>query len=559
MKLIIVLVSLFTFSFGAFAADTLSTSISKATVFLSGAQVFRESKSISVKRGVNEYIIKDVSPMLDQQRIQATSKGGFLILDVQFLTEYVQPQSASPTIVPEKIQKEIDWLNDTLLFISFEKERISAKLNDLQEEKRMVTQSQLIKSGGISDTLPEFKEIVAFYRTKLDDINELIHQWKKTQYYVSARENKFRNRLNELNNYARQTNQPVQPATTRYHVLVTTYADATTTGKIEINYLVNNAGWIPEYDLRATSTAEPMNITYKARVFQNTGEDWDKVNLVLSTYDRNASISKPTAGIWRLDYTVNKVVPGRQIQYYSQNFASNTQMEEFAEKEAAQNPNFTQTGASYVPYQNLSALNQNFTNVEFDVKLPYSISSDGSQKLMVVMHEKMEAKFYHYMLPRANKYAFLQAKIGDWEELSLLPGKANIYFNHTIVGSLNIDPSALSDTMELTLGRDQSITAERKKIAEIDEKVGIGKRTVKKMTFQLTIRNNSHGEIDLTLEDLVPITQNEEIEIKVLKGSGAELNEDTGRLTWKLKMKPGQKELINFSYSVEHDKDKPVS
>lgn len=559
MKLIIVLISVLTFSLGAFAADTLSTSISKATVFLSGAQVFRESKSITIKRGVNEYIIKDVSPILDQQRIQATSKGGFLILDVQFLTEYVQPQSSTPAIVPEKVQKEIDWLNDTLLFISFEKERINSKLHDLQEEKRMVTQSQLIKSGGISDTLPEFKEIVAFYRVKLDDINSLIHQWKKTQYFVSARETKFRTRLNELNAYAQQTNQPTKPATTRYHVLVTTYSDAATTGKIEVNYLVNNAGWIPEYDLRATSTSEPMNITYKARVYQNTGEDWDKVNLILSTYDRNASIAKPTAGIWRLDYTVNKIVPGQPTQYYSQNFASNTQMEEFAQKEVSQNPNFTQTGANYVPYQNLSALSQNFTNVEFDVKLPYSISSDGSQKLMVVMHEKMEAEFYHYMLPRSNKYAFLQAKIGDWEDLSLLPGKANIYFNHTIVGSVNIDPNTLSDTMELTLGRDQSITAERKKIAEIDEKVGIGKRTVKKMTFQLTIRNNSQSEIDLTLEDLVPITKNEEIEIKVLKGSGAALNEDTGRLTWQIKLKPGQKELINFSYSVEHDKDKPVS
>lgn len=562
MKSILILTTTLILNTICFAADTLSSDISKATVFLSGAQVFRQTKSIPIKKGVNEVIIKDVSPYLNQQQIQASAKSGnFLILDVQYQTEYIAPLNAAPTIVPEKIQKEINWINDSLLFISFERERIKSKLNNLEEEKRMVTQNQLIKSGGISDTLPEFREIVEFYRVKLDEINELIHLWKKKEYYVGARESKHQIRLNELNNYSRNVGQPISPARTRHHILVTTYSDAQTTGQIEVNYLVPNAGWIPAYDLRSNSTSEPMIVTYKARVFQNSGEDWDKVDLVLSTYNQTTYTAKPTLGIWRLEYTIEQKDQSGNSQVYSQNFTSDVQMSEFerSQKNSAKENNVQVTNRQFISLQSLADINQNFSNIEFDVKLPYSIKSDGSQKLMVITNEKVDANYYHYMLPRVNKNGFLLAKIGAWEDLSLLPGPANIYFNHTLVGSTQIDPAIMNDTMELTLGKDQGIVSTRKKIGEELEKVAFGKRNLKTLTFEIEVKNLSRAEVDLTLEDIIPVTSNEEIEIKLVDGDGAEFDKDTGRLVWKLNLKPGVKTKLKFSYSVEHDKDKPIS
>lgn len=561
MRSIIILFVFAHIGIASYGADTLSTDITKATVFLSGAQVFRQSRSVSIKKGVNEVIIKDVSPYLNQQQIQATAIGAFLILDVQYQTEYIAPVSAPPAIMPEKIQKEINWLNDSLLFVGFEKERIQEKLNNLSEEKRMVTQNQLIKSGGISDTLPEFKEIVEFYRIKLDEINELIHEWKKKQYYVSAREQKFRNRLNELNSYASNVGQPVQPAKTRYHILVTTYTDVATTGKIEVNYLVPNAGWIPAYDLRANNTNEPMTVTYKARVFQNSGENWDNVDLVLSTFNQNTYATKPTIGVWRLDYVVNKSgIPGNEV-YYSQNFSSEVELASFEQnqKKDMNKEDLQVLERKFIPLQSLSDVNQNLSAIEFDVKLPYSVRSDGSQKLMVIAHEEVEANFFHYLLPRMNKNGFLIARIGDWEELNLLPGKANIYFNQTIVGSTMINPSQMSDTLELTLGKDDGIIATRKKISEEVNKVRLSNRTQKEFTFEIEVRNNTRGDVNITMEDIIPVTTNEEIQIKLIDADGAEINEETGKLTWRLKMKAGERTKLKFSYSVEYDKDKPIS
>lgn len=553
----IILLALSLISTTTFAADSLQTTINKATVFLSGAQVFRQSKSISIKKGVNEVIITDVSPNLNPNQIQATAKGNFLILDIQYQTEYIPPSGAVYAVVPEKVQKEISWLNDTLLFIGFEKDRINEKLKNLDEEKRMVTQSQLIRSGGISDTLPEFKEIVEFYRVKLDEINELIHIWKKKQYLIQTQQTKLQSRLNELNNYAANTGQPAKPAQTRYHVMVTTFAEADTYGKIEVNYLVPNAGWIPAYDLRAKSTSDPMTVTYKAKVFQNTGEDWNDVNITLSTFNQNTYSTKPIAGIWRLDYTVNR--QSMQPQYYSQNFTSDVELSNYKKEMANKDGEVTFDDQQFIPLQSFADINQNLSNVEFDVKLPYSIQANGQHKLMVVMHEEVEAKFEHYLLPRMNNHAFLLAKLGDWESLNLLSGDANIYFKQTIVGKTLINPSALSDTLELTLGKDEGIVANRKKISEEVDKVGLNKRTQKTYTFEIEVKNMTKEKVKITLEDLIPVTSNEEISIKLEDGDGAEFDKKTGRLTWILQLEPGSKTKVNFTYSVEHDKDKPIS
>ena len=557
MKTIILFVS-FVLTNTLFAADSLQTTVSKATVFLSGAQVFRESQSFPIKKGVNEVVITDVSAYLNQDQIQATAKGNFLILDIQYQTEYIPPSSAVPAIVPKKIQNEISWLNDTILFIGFEKERISEKLRNLNEEKRMVTQSQLIKSGGISDTLPEFREIVGFYRSKLDEINELIHLWKKKQHLITVRDKKFRDRLNELNDYANNTGQPAKAAVNRNHIIVTTFADTETNGRIEVNYLVPNAGWIPAYDLRANSISDPMTLTYKAKVFQSSGEDWNNVDITLSTFNQNTFSTKPIAGIWRLDYTVNKV--NLQPQYYSQNFTSNVELSNFKkELEKNKDENVVFEEKSFIPLQSFADINQNISNIEFNVKLPYTIPSTGQQKLMVILHEEIEAKFEHYLLPRKNANAFLIAKLGDWESLNLLAGQANIYFKQTIVGNTYVNPPALKDTLELTIGKDDGIVTSRKKVNEEEDKVAFGKRTFKTYTFEIEVKNLNRESVEITLEDLIPITDNEEITIKLEDGDGATFDKKTGRLTWNLSLNPGAKTKVNFSYSIEHDKEKPIS
>ena len=49
-----------------------------------------------------------------------------------------------------------------------------------------------------------------------------------------------------------------------------------------ITYYVKNAGWYPTYDVRSSSIREPLSLSYKANIYQNTKEEWKNVPVVLS-------------------------------------------------------------------------------------------------------------------------------------------------------------------------------------------------------------------------------------------------------------------------------------
>lgn len=55
-------------------------------------------------------------------------------------------------------------------------------------------------------------------------------------------------------------------------------------GKVRLNYLVRSAAWRPQYKFRADKNGKAaMNVEYLAAIIQQTGEDWDRVAMTLST------------------------------------------------------------------------------------------------------------------------------------------------------------------------------------------------------------------------------------------------------------------------------------
>src|SRR5690606_2682999 len=69
-----------------------------------------------------------------------------------------------------------------------------------------------------------------------------------------------------------------------------------------ISYLTRRANWNASYELRAENTASPLQIVYKANVTQQTGVDWQQVNLRLSTSNPSQGGVAPTLSPWHLYY-----------------------------------------------------------------------------------------------------------------------------------------------------------------------------------------------------------------------------------------------------------------
>src|SRR5205823_11441685 len=54
-------------------------------------------------------------------------------------------------------------------------------------------------------------------------------------------------------------------------------------GKVSLSYLVDQVAWLPQYKLRAGKAGDTVQVDYLANLIQQSGEDWNGIDLTLST------------------------------------------------------------------------------------------------------------------------------------------------------------------------------------------------------------------------------------------------------------------------------------
>ena len=363
-----------------------------------------------------------------------------------------------------------------------------------------------------------------------------------------------------MKNYQYKITQQNPPNLEPVHqVVVTVWSDELTAGTVGVNYTVSNAGWSPSYDLRAKDTGSPVSLTYKAQVHQNTGIDWESIRLKLSTINPNQNKNKPVLPVWYLNYYVHQQIISGGEHALARNFTDIVEEASAAYKEFEKDK---QLDDSFLENKKLPLIladkNQVLANVEFNITMPYTIKSGGNQHYVAVQTHKLNADYYHYLVPKLDKDAFLMAKITDWEDLNLLPAQANIYYQSTYIGKSYINPSVLADTLELSLGRDRGILVTRKKLKDEEREKIIGKNKVKNIRYELAIKNLKSTVSKLIIEDQSPVSSNDDISVKLEENETGDYNEKTGKLLWKLNLDARKSETLKFAYSIKYDKNKQL-
>ncbi|WP_167016062.1 DUF4139 domain-containing protein [Chitinophaga sp. Cy-1792] len=260
--------------------QTISTSISKVTVFLKGAQVDR-SGSISLPAGTSQVIITDVSPDLEEKSIQVNGSGNFTLLAVSRQPNIMHQQTKREEI--SALYEQLDKVKDQI-----EKERNNAQV--YTEERNMLLKNQNIGgNNGLKAT--DLQASLDFQRARL---SENLNKTQEINKIISAKENdkrKIEAQLAALNNLSSAPTSDI---------ILDLQAKEPVNGKINVSYLVKNAGWIPSYDIRVKDINHPLSLVYKANVYQQCGEDWKNVKLSLSTGVPDESNSKPILTPWYL-------------------------------------------------------------------------------------------------------------------------------------------------------------------------------------------------------------------------------------------------------------------
>jgi hypothetical protein len=74
----------------------------------------------------------------------------------------------------------------------------------------------------------------------------------------------------------------------------------------------------------------------------------------------------------------------------------------------------------------------------------------------------------------------------------------------------------------------------------------------------VSVRNTKAEAVKIVIEDQMPVSQHEQIEVALLDAAGAKIETHTGKLTWNMALQPNETKNIVYTYEVKYPKDKKV-
>jgi uncharacterized protein (TIGR02231 family) len=506
--------------------------IKHVTVFPDRAQVDHET-SVSLLPGKSVLRLSGLSPYIDVQSIQVKGFGEFTILSVNHQNNYLQNLEDSPEV--KSILSQIETLQTKV-------EDENAAISILKEKEAFLVANRAILVKESTFTLEQFKNVMDLYTNNIDQITmttlkkqRLIKDYNKQ---ISALQKQIADKLGKKQLPSGE-------------ILVSVTSEKQVTGKLTFSYVVSNAGWYPSYDIRVDDIKNPVAIFYKANVFQNSGVEWKDVRLSFSNATPWVAGDIPVLNPWFVDYynpapvlykSVTSGAKRSEAPAMMEMVASDKKMEEKA-MEAAPVSVQKQVGE---------------TTISFDIAVPYTVQSDGKIQTVEIQRIMVPADYKYVTMPKLSPLAYLTANITDWAKLSLQTGEATLYFENSFVGKSTLNVNQLKDTLTISLGTDNSILVKREKRKDFTSRKVIGANRTDTYSFLLTVRNNKSNPVKITMNDQIPVSSNNSINVDIDELSGGKLDQQTGEIKWDLDIKPQETKQIVVTYSVKYPKDKIV-
>jgi acetolactate synthase small subunit len=259
--------------------------ISDVTVFLNGAQVKRTAKA-PLLVGRNELHFSDLPLTMDQKSLQFNAKAPITILSINHQITY-RDDSQTDSLKIRRLEKQLNTLVDEVKVLDYTR-------TVYQNEKQIIVNNSRFGGSENGTNVAELERGVNLYRTRLLDLNAKLLQLDKKKTELNLNRQKV---LNELEVYRRKSSVKAG------EVVVVLNCDRAMTAEMTLKYTVTQASWKPYYDIKVKSVSKPLELVYKAKVLQSTGENWDNVKISLSTGDPSKSGTFPPLAPWYLNFT----------------------------------------------------------------------------------------------------------------------------------------------------------------------------------------------------------------------------------------------------------------
>ena len=295
-KMLMMVVALMMVTTANGESKKVTANIKHVTVFTNGAQVER-THSANLLAGEQVITFTGLSPYTDVKSMQIKARGKLTVLGVNYRT--IHPDSLQRIKQLREAEKQVK--------LTDEKEReLKAQLEVVNAQLELVKTNCSTGSRTAVTPLANIKELNNYYAQETLEL-------KKKAIAIDQ----DLALLAEIREKQEKTVDSIAHLKLKSIIEADLKLQVPQAGKVEfdLTYYVKNAGWYPTYDLRSDRLGQPLQLSYKAHMFQKTQEEWNNIPVTLSSANPNLSNVAPELRTYWLNY-------GKQAPRYDNELAT---------------------------------------------------------------------------------------------------------------------------------------------------------------------------------------------------------------------------------------------
>jgi uncharacterized protein (TIGR02231 family) len=292
----------------------------------------------------------------------------------------------------------------------------------------------------------------------------------------------------------------------------------------------------------------------RAEITQTTGEDWSNVGLSVSTVRSARGGSAPDLNSLNVQYPQPpRPLASGAVSEMTKSRSMTAQMAPPPEQLAQQRADEQQAAAEVSGFQ-----------VVFKIPGRVSVGASEGAKSLRIATATIVPDLAVRAVPVIDPTAFLEASFKQAEDAPLLPGRTSIYRDGVFVGRGQMAAASKDETIRLGFGADDKVKVERSVVKRNEGSAGLILTTSKtdERAFKTVIRNAHDFAIRVAIEDQLPVSENEDIQVEMLPSTppptATNLRDKRGVLEWAFEAKPGEAKDIAFAWRVRWPKDKGI-
>jgi uncharacterized protein (TIGR02231 family) len=517
------------------AANVEATSVVEAvTVYPDGASVTR-AVTVELPSGDNTLVLKDFPLTLDPSSLRVEGEADTKLTIGAIDT--MPPRAAPPVNLPE-LDKRIEALKDERVNLQG---AIAAATARRKFAERFAEASPAgIGEKGEARPISDWRAAFAAVAEEVATADAAIRDAERKQREIDRE-------------VARLESERATKPPSKLEVRIDLASAAEAKATLRLTYAVRGARWTPLYDARLDTGAKNrrpvLELVRRAEITQATGEDWSHVALSVSTVRSALGGKAPELNPLIVQFPpLAQSAPASAAATMRPSPNLNTRLAALTDRAGEQTAEAEISGFQVV----------------FRIPGRVSVGAGEGAKSLRISSAAITPDLAVRSAPVINPTAFLEASFTQSEDAPLLPGRVSIYRDGVFVGRSRMTAASKEEKVRLGFGADDRVTVVRSIVKRNEGSAGLILTTSKtdERSFKTVVRNGHDFPIRVAIEDQLPTSENEDIQVEMLSSTtpptATNLGDKRGILEWAFEASPGEVRDIAFAWRIRWPKDKGV-